>query len=88
MTADAYRIRRGDVAEFAARREPPVARVGYDCTLTVEKSISVVALLSSGLRQQRFVAALDVANRTAIGHLDQVAAVARRGGHVVHTEGC
>ena len=33
------------------------------------------------------LAALDVANRTAIGHLDQVAAVARRGSRVVHTEG-
>ena len=84
---DTYRVRRGDVAEFAARREPPVARVGYDCTLTVEKSISVVAMLSSGIRQQRFLAALDVANRIAIGHLDRVAAVARRGRRVVHTEG-
>ena len=82
-----YRIRRGDVAEFAAHREPPVARVGFDVTLTVEKSISVVAMLSSGSRQERFVRALDIANRTAIGHLDRVASVARRGGDVVHTEG-
>jgi len=82
-----YRIRRDDLAEFAGNREPPVARVGYDCTLTVEKSISVVAMLASGPRQERFVRALDVANRTAIGHLDRVASVARRAGDVVHSEG-
>ncbi|MGH9137047.1 MAG: MobF family relaxase [Acidimicrobiales bacterium] len=82
-----YRIRRGDVANFAAIRQPPVARVGYDCTLTVEKSVSILALLSTGPRQQRLIAALDVANRTAIDHLDQVAAVARRGRDVVYSEG-
>jgi hypothetical protein len=84
---DVYRVRRGDVAEFAARREPPVARVGFDCTLTVEKSISVVALLSTGVRQRRFVHALDAGNRTAIEYLDEVASVARRRGRLVHSEG-
>ena len=44
---DTHRVRRGDVAEFAARREPPVAGVGYDGTLTGEKSFAVVTMLST-----------------------------------------
>ena len=32
-------IRRDDLAEFAGQRKPPVARVGYDLTLTVGKVI-------------------------------------------------
>lgn len=83
----AYLIRRGDVADFAARRRPPVARVGFDVTLTCEKSLGVLAFLSGGDDQQQVVRALRTANETAIGHLDRVASVARKGGAGVRTEG-
>lgn len=82
-----YRIRRQDLAEFAARRKPPVARVGYDLTLTVEKSFGIVMMLGPEHIGQRFVDALDVANTTALDHLDRHAAVARRRGEVVGSEG-
>lgn len=83
----AYRIRRSDLAEFARTRKPPVARVGYDVTLTAEKSVGVVMLLADRSRQQRFVHAFDTANTVAMSYLDRHTAMARRGDEVVSTEG-
>jgi TrwC relaxase len=83
----AFRIRRGDLAEFAATRKPPIARVGYDLTLTTEKSFAVVMMFADSERQRRFVNALRTANDTAIDHLDRNAAVARRCGEIVSTHG-
>lgn len=82
-----WRIRRSDLAEFAAARKPPTARVGFDVTLTGEKSVGVLMLLTDRTYQQRFVAAFDTANTVAMGYLDRHAALARRGGEVVATEG-
>lgn len=82
-----YRVRRSDVADFAERRKPPVARVGFDLTLTVEKSIGLLAMLTSRDRQEAVVGALRRANDTAIGYLDRHASVARRKGSVVGSEG-
>ena len=72
-----YLVRRADVADFAERRKMPVARVGFDVTLTVEKSIGIVTMLSTGSRQDRLVEALAAANDTAIAYLDRHASVAR-----------
>lgn len=82
-----FLIRREQLAGFASGRKPPTARVGFDLTLTVEKSLGVVTMLSAGGRQQAMVRALRVANETAIAHLDQVASVGRRTGEVVSSEG-
>lgn len=82
-----FLIRRADVADFAERRRVPVARVGFDVTLTVEKSIGIVTMLSTGERQDRLVEALAAANDTAIAYLDRHASVARRKGAVVNSEG-
>jgi len=82
-----YRIRRADLADFAGRRKPPVARVGFDLTLTVEKSIGLIAMLSDGPRQQRIVDALSTANEVAIAYLDRHASVTRRRGETVASEG-
>ena len=82
-----YRIRREDAATFAEHRRVPVARVGFDLTLTAEKSIGIVTMLSTGTRQDRFVDALRCANDVAIGYLDREASVARRKGSVVGSEG-
>ena len=68
-------------------RKPPIARVGYDLTLTVEKSFGIVMMLAPEHIGRRFVDALDVANTTALDHLDRHAAVARRRGDVVGSEG-
>ena len=83
----AYEITRGEVAAFAGRRQRPVVRVGYDLTLSTEKSIAVLALLSRGDRQRQVLGAIDEANRTALRFLEDNAAVGRRLGQRVGTEG-
>lgn len=83
----AFRIRRSDLAEFAANRKPPVARVGFDVTLTTEKSFGVVMMLAEPSVRLRFAEALRAANDVAVGHLDQHAAVGRRRGEVVGSHG-
>ncbi len=82
-----YRIRRCALADFVEHRKPPVARVGFDLTLTIEKSIGLIAMLSDGPRQQRIVDALSTANEVAMGYLDRHASVARRRGEKVASEG-
>ncbi len=83
----AYELTRGEVAAFAERRQRPVVRVGYDLTLSTEKSIAVLALLSRGDRQRQVLGAIDEANRTALRFLEDHAAVGRRLGQRVGTEG-
>ena len=86
-TSGAFRIRRGDLADFAEKRRVPVARVGFDLTLTAEKSISLLAMLTTGERHDQVVDAFTKANDTAIGYLDKHAAVARCRGDSIGTEG-
>lgn len=83
----AFEIERVEVAEFAERRQRPVVRVGYDVTLSTEKSVAVLALLSGGERQRRVLDAIDAANNAALGFLESRAAVGRRLGQSVGTEG-
>ena len=78
---------RDEVAAFAERRQRPIVRVGYDVTLSTEKSVAVLALLSGGDRQRRVLAAIDAANEVALGFLEARAAVGRRLGRSVGTEG-
>ncbi|MGH9266993.1 MAG: relaxase domain-containing protein [Acidimicrobiales bacterium] len=85
--AAAYEITRAEVAAFAERRQRPVVRVGYDVTLSTEKSVAVLALLSGGDRQRRVLDAIDAANDAALGFLESRAAVGRRLGRSVGTEG-
>jgi len=82
-----FRVTREEVAAFAERRQRPVVRVGYDLTLSTEKSIAVLALLSRGDRQRQVLATIDEANRTALRFLEDHAAVGRRLGRRVGTEG-
>ena len=82
-----FLIRHQDLAAFAAHRRPPVARVGFDVTLTVEKSIAILTLLTTGERQAAFLRALRIANHTAINYLDRHAAVTRVQHDIVPTTG-
>lgn len=82
-----FRVTREEVAAFAERRQRPVVRVGYDVTLSTEKSVAVLALLTGGDRQREVLAAIDAANATALAFLEGRAAVGRRQGRSVGTEG-
>jgi conjugative relaxase-like TrwC/TraI family protein len=85
--AGRYWIRRSDLAAFAERRKPAIARVGFDLTLTVEKSIGVLLMLSTDEHQSRLVQAFETANDVAISYMDRSASGARRRGCEVGSEG-
>jgi len=82
-----FHVTREEVAAFAERRHRPVVRVGYDVTLSTEKSIAVLALLSHGDWQPQVLGAIDAANDVALRFLEDRAAVGRRLGRSVGTEG-
>ena len=86
-TSGRYLITRSDLAAFAEARKPPVARVGFDVTLTCEKSLGLLALLADADRQPTILRALRAANETGVSYLDRTASKGRRRGAPVHTEG-
>ena len=85
--ARSFVIAREDVLDYLDRREPPAVRSAYDATLSVEKSISIVALLSRGDLQDEVMAAYEAANKVAIDHLNEHASDGRAKGGAIGTEG-
>lgn len=85
--AGTWRIRREDLAAYAERRRRPSVRVGYDLTLTTEKSLSVLALLGGPDARAEVFAAIEAANDTGLDWLERNAACARAGGEVVGVTG-
>ena len=82
-----WRIKGEHLKAFAARRQPPAVRLAYDATFTLEKSISVVGLLSEGETRDVFAQAVTDANRTALDHLDQHASNGRERAAPIGSEG-
>ena len=82
-----WRIARGALAEYAARRRGPAVRVGYDVTATTEKSFSVLGLLGGPVARREVLASVQAANDTALGWLERHGAAARAGGEVVGVTG-
>jgi len=86
-TAGNHRIARSDLADYAERRKPAIARVGFDVTITAEKSVGLLAMLTTGDTQEAFLAGLRTGNDAAVSYLDRLAPVGRRRGGVVGSEG-
>jgi conjugative relaxase-like TrwC/TraI family protein len=82
-----WRIRRGDLTDFMERRAAPAVRVGYDLTLTTEKSLGVLALLGDEPTRQATLAAIQAGNDAGLAHLEQHAATARAKGKPIETRG-
>lgn len=80
-------VTREALAQFLERRKPPAVRVGFDLTFTVQKSVSVLGLLTDGDHQDTVVEAFDAANAVAIDWLEHNAAYTRRNGQRIPTEG-
>lgn len=80
-------VTREALAQFLDRRQPPAVRVGFDLTFTVQKSVSVLGLLTDGDHQDTVVEAFDAANSVAIDWMEHNAAYTRRNGQRVPTEG-
>ncbi|MGZ7019240.1 MAG: MobF family relaxase [Acidimicrobiia bacterium] len=79
-------VRREHLAEFLERRRPPAVRVAYDLTLTTEKSLGVLALLSDRPTRDAVLGSIQAGNDWAIGWLEDLA-VGRIDGKPTAVEG-
>lgn len=86
-TRDQWLVRRQDLVAFLERRTPPAVRVGFDVTLTTEKSLGVLALLSDRATGRLVLDAIQHGNDTALDWLEQRAAQARVNGQRVAADG-
>lgn len=85
-TKGRWLVTREHLAEFLERRRPPAVRVAYDVTLTTEKSLGVLALLSDTPTRDTVLDSIQAGNDWAIGWLEDQA-VGRIGGTPVEAEG-
>ena len=72
-----YRVTREELAAFLIRRRPPTVRVGFDLTLTTEKSLGILALLGPPDVRAEVLAAIAAGNDAGLDYLEQHAAWAR-----------
>jgi len=80
-------VTREHLAEFLERRRPPSVRVGFDVTLTTEKSLGVLALLGDAHTSAAVLGAIQDANDWAMGWLEDHAAYGRVDGKPVKAAG-
>jgi len=80
-------ITRGDLVAYLERRAAPAVRVGYDLTLTTEKSLGVLALLGDDRTRSAVLDAIEAGNDTGVAYLELHAATARRKGETVLARG-
>lgn len=86
-TRGQWLVTRRHLTEYLHRRQPPAVRVGYDLTLTTEKSLSVLALLVEPKAGRFVLDAIQAGNDWALAWLEQHAALARVGGAQVEAAG-
>lgn len=86
-TRDQWLVSRRELVAFLERRTPPAVRVGFDVTLTTEKSLGVLALLSGGRVSGEVLDAIQAGNDWAMGWLEERAAWGRERGESVQAEG-
>ena len=82
-TRGQWLVTRQNLTDFLHRRRPPSVRVGYDLTLTTEKSLGVLALLAEPAVGRAVLDAIQTSNDYALGWLEARAALARVGGSQV-----
>ncbi len=85
-TKGQWLVRRSDLAEFVSRRTAPAVRVGFDLTLTTEKSLGVLALLGDDKMRAAVLDAVQAGNDLAMEWWEQRAAT-RVAGEVVPASG-
>ena len=80
-------VKRADLVDFLRHRKAPAVRVGYDLTLTTEKSLGVLALLGDEKTRAAVLGAIQAGNDRGLAHLEYAAAMARVKGEPVSTRG-
>ena len=86
-TRDQWLVTREHLAEFLERRRPPAVRVGFDVTLTTEKSLGVLALLGDDHTARAVLGSIQDANDWAMSWLEDQAAYGRVAGEPVKADG-
>lgn len=86
-TRDQWVILRRELVAFLERRVAPAVRVGFDLTLTTEKSLGVLALLGDDQTRKHVLAAIEAGNDTGLDYLELHAAGARAKGKPVLVRG-
>jgi conjugative relaxase-like TrwC/TraI family protein len=86
-TRGQWSVTRSDLVEFLQRRTAPAVRVGYDLTLTTEKSLGVLGLLGDHTTRDAVLDAIRAGNDAGMARLEARAAKARVGGEVVDAAG-
>lgn len=85
-TKGSWLVTRENLAGFLERRRPPPVRVAYDLTLTTEKSLGVLALLSAAPVRAQVLDAIQASNDRALQWIEDHA-VGRVDGAAVPAEG-
>ena len=86
-TRGQWLVTREHLAEFLERRRPPAVRVGFDVTLTTEKSLGVLALLGDEHVTRAVLDSIQSANDWAMSWLEDHAAYGRIAGEPVKAVG-
>jgi conjugative relaxase-like TrwC/TraI family protein len=86
-TKGQWLVTREHLAQFLERRRPPAVRVGYDLTLTTEKSLGVLALLGDTAAHDAVLGSIQAGNDWALDWLEDHAAVGRVDGRQIQGEG-
>ncbi|MGH9226033.1 MAG: MobF family relaxase, partial [Acidimicrobiales bacterium] len=86
-TKGRWLVTRGELAAFVQRRRMPAVRVGFDLTLTTEKSLGILALLSDEPTRTAVLDAIRAGNDWAMGWLERNAAAARVSDKTVPVKG-
>jgi len=84
MVEREWRVDRVGAIRWAEQREAPAVRVGFDMTVTTEKSLSVFGLLGDEEVLEGTVAVLAKANDEALRWLNKMASTGRSRGEKVH----
>ena len=80
-------VRRPDLVDFVRHRTAPIVRVGFDLTLTTEKSLGVLALLGDDACRTAVLGAIQAGNDRGLAHLEYAAAMVRVKGEPTSTRG-
>ena len=80
-------VRRSDLVDYLRRRRRPSVRVGFDLTLTTEKSLGVLALLGDDATRATVLDAIQAGNDRGMVCLEYAAAMVRDRGEPVSTRG-
>lgn len=86
-TKNQWIVTRAELAAFLERRNAPAVRVGFDLTLTTEKSLGVLALLGDTATRRTLLDAIQTGNDAGLAYLEYHATGARERGKPILARG-